>query len=186
MGFGNFWQGMMASPVGQFVKRVDEGFANRAIAGEAAARSAGLRRNREALGVMDESQLMKRLTSEARMSDVDARTAAQGFIRSRNAAPSGAGTNVLADQLASQLNRGFGSNGGRIGRMGLMERLSHQAATNRYVRRVAYPALAAGGTVAGGAALTAGAQQLMALMGYMNESQQTAQRTEESPLIQQG
>jgi hypothetical protein len=36
--------------------------------------------------------------------------------------------------------------------------------------------------VAGGAAMTEGAQQLMALMGFMQQGQQQVQRTEESPL----
>lgn len=183
MGLGNFWQGMVGSPVGQWAKGVDTGFANRAVAGEAAARDAGIGRNREAAMNMNREQLLNRLSTEAGLGqgELDAYGKRYDSVMKRPEAQRQKHMGLLADDVAPQLNRGPAG----IGKMGLMERLSSQAANNRYVRRGAYPALIAGGTVAGGAALTEGAQQLMALMAYMNESEQTAQRTEQSPLASQ-
>jgi hypothetical protein len=180
MGFGNSWQGMVNSSVGQKMKGVDTDFANRAVAGEIAARDAGIGRNREAAMNMNRDQLIKRLSTEAGLdtTELDKYGRRYDSVMSRPEAQRERHMGLLADDVAPLLNRGPAG----IGKMGLLEGLSSQAANNRYVRRGAYPALIAGGTVAGGAALTEWAQQLMSLMAYMNESEATEQRVEQSPL----
>lgn len=67
---------------------------------------------------------------------------------------------------------------GLAGDKGNMELVNSLIANNAAVRRTGQ-GLAVLGT---GAGLTAGAQQLMALMEYMGQGQQTAQRAEQSPL----
>jgi hypothetical protein len=126
---------------------------------------------------MNDQQLRDRLRSDAGMSDEGAQSVVDEFMGYKGSMDA-QGMQQVARRVAPSLNGGpF-----QIGKMGLREQISSQAANNRYVRRGAYPALIAGGTVAGGAALTAGAQQLMALMAYMNESEATEQRVEQSPL----
>lgn len=89
------------------------------------------------------------------------------------------GGSDFVGKYSGQMKRGVGG----FGSLGPMERMSHQFATNAAIRRGVYPTLAVGGAIAGGAAMTEGAQQLMALMGFLQEGQAQAQRTEESPLV---
>ena len=51
-----------------------------------------------------------------------------------------------------------------------------------YVRRGVLPAAVAGGGIMGGALVTEGAQQLMALMGFMQQGAEQQERAEQSPL----
>lgn len=88
------------------------------------------------------------------------------------------GRRMVADRHGYTMRRGPGGFTGR----GAGEIAYQTIAENPYARRGLLAA--AGGTaiLGGGAALTEGAQQLLALMEYMNQGQQTSQRAEDSPL----
>lgn len=89
---------------------------------------------------------------------------------------------AVVDELVPGMNRGpLG-----MTQMGVLEAINTGIATNDYVRRGLLPAAIGGGGLLAGAAITPAAQQLMALMGFMQQGQQTAEARDESPLIQQG
>lgn len=77
----------------------------------------------------------------------------------------------VSKEHARFMPRGIGG----FGSQGPMEAINRAIATNAIVRRGALPTAIGGGVVLGGAGLTAGAQQLMALMEYMNAGRQTAE-----------
>lgn len=79
-------------------------------------------------------------------------------------------------ELIAEMNRGLG---GYMHR-GPLEAIEGLTATNPTVRRTGLVSAGLGA----GAAMTAGAQQLLALMGFMQEGQQTQARAEESPMTQ--
>ena len=68
------------------------------------------------------------------------------------------------------------------GQMGVREGLNHAIANNAVVRRGVLPVAVGGGGLMAGAALTTGAQNLMALMDFMQGSQEQQARVEQSPL----
>ena len=84
----------------------------------------------------------------------------------------------MADMYAPRMNRGPMG----IGQMGMTERANNLIANNVYVRRGVLPAAVAGGGIMGGALVTEGAQQLMALMGFMQQGAEQQERAERSPL----
>jgi len=84
------------------------------------------------------------------------------------------GRQQVAREYSPTMRRGPGEFTGR----GFMEMVNEGIAGNAYVRRGVLPTAVVGG----GALMTAGAQQLLALMGFMQEGSQTGERTENSPL----
>jgi hypothetical protein len=88
---------------------------------------------------------------------------------------------AVADEVVPGMNRGPAA----MTQMGVMEAINTGIATNPYVRRGVLPAAIGGGGLLAGAAITPAAQQLMALMGFMQQGQQAAEARDESPLIQQ-
>ena len=94
-----------------------------------------------------------------------------------------AGRNEAAREHGPQMPRGFDGlpmGGLHFGKqkMGPMEYIHGITAANPTVRRVGIGSAAAGG----GVAMTAAGQQLLALMGFMNQETDQAQRTAQSPL----
>lgn len=80
--------------------------------------------------------------------------------------------------IRGKMNRGpFGK-----GQMGVREGLNHAIANNAVVRRGVLPVAVGGGGLMAGAALTTGAQNLMALMDFMQGGQEQQARVEQSPL----
>lgn len=79
---------------------------------------------------------------------------------------------------AGRMNRGPGM----IGQRGIRESANRLIATNAVVRRGVLPVAAAGGGVMAGAAVTTAAQELMALMGFMEQGMAQQERVEQSPL----
>jgi len=87
-------------------------------------------------------------------------------------------TAQVAQGYAQAMNRGPGG----LGRRGVLEGAAHMA-NNPMVRRGGLAAAGAGATVASGALMTAGAQQLLTLIDYLNHGQQVQQQVEQSPLL---
>jgi hypothetical protein len=85
---------------------------------------------------------------------------------------------AVAASYADQLNRGpF-----QMTQRGVMEAINEGIAQNPYIRRGLLPTAIGGGGLMAGAAVTAGAQNLMALMQFMQGGQQQQERVQESPL----
>jgi len=155
---------------------IEQKMIDKAIADEIAHRTSGVARQADYVGKLyknNPDEMIRVIADRAR--DGSGKQIEMGAIRKDF---SEMGESDFVARYSSQMKRGMGGHGS----LGPRERLSHQFANNALVRRGAYPALAAGGAVAGGAAMTEGAQQLMALMGFMQQGQQQVQRTEESPL----
>jgi|LakMenEpi03Aug12_release.lakeMendotaPanAssembly.Ray.scaffolds.fasta_scaffold162321_4 hypothetical protein len=84
----------------------------------------------------------------------------------------------IAAALAPQLNRGpF-----QLTKRGFGEAMNQGIAENKYIRRGLLPTAIGGGGLMAGAAVTTGAQNLMALMQYMQAGDQQQERVEQSPL----
>lgn len=155
---------------------IEKKLVNKAVADEIAHRTSGMARQSDYAGKLyknNPDEMIKMVADRARDGSgkqIDAEAIRKDFGEM--------GESDFLARYSPQMKRGMGG----FGSLGPRERLSHQFATNAFVRRGAYPALAAGGAVAGGAALTEGAQQLMALMSFMQQGQDQVQRTEESPL----
>jgi hypothetical protein len=151
------------------------------IAGEAAkraiaARDSGIERNRNTFlyGRPDEmSQVVGQLDN---LTEEQTR----GLLEEmkRNADTNKEYRPGMADMYASRMNRGPMG----IGQMGMAERANDLIANNVYVRRGVLPTAVAGGGIMGGALVTEGAQQLMALMGFMQQGAEQQERAEQSPL----
>jgi hypothetical protein len=80
--------------------------------------------------------------------------------------------------IRGQMNRGPFMKG----EMGVREGLNHAIANNAVVRRGVLPVAVGGGGLMAGAAVTTGAQNLMALMDFMQSGQEQQARVEQSPL----
>jgi hypothetical protein len=83
------------------------------------------------------------------------------------------GRKMVADTYGPNMARGPGG----LMRKGIMESVHGAMASNAYVRR----GVLGGGAVMGGVGMTAGAQQLMALMQYMQSGQEN-EASREQPL----
>lgn len=164
---GGMWEQFKQSGIGRQLKDLDEGVRTRAEADVAVAQEAAMRRRRDYLENSAPDVVAREVASSMNRPVADVQQELNSL-----------GRDAFLDQVMPHVNRGRGG----FGKRGLREQLSHDMASNRYVRRGAYPALIAGGAVAGGAGLTEGAQQLMALMDFMQQGQETVQRVEESPL----
>lgn len=171
----------MLDRVKEWARGVDQWVQDKATADMYAARAAGAERNRamilsDAAGnYRDEViQRIKNGMSAEKYAPPDEATLQQ----IRQDLTTDDGRRMIADRYGYMMRRGPGGHTGR----GIRERISQEIAQNPYVRRGAMPAAVGTGTVMGGMALTEGAQQLLALMEYMNQGQQTAERVESSPL----
>lgn len=161
------WEQFKQSGVGRRLRNLDAKVRTQAEANEAVAREAAMRRRRDYLENSPQQQMVQEVADNMNRPVADVQQQLNSL-----------GRDAFLDQVMPHVNRGRGG----IGQRGLREQLSHDMASNRYIRRGVYPALIAGGAVAGGAGLTEGAQQLMALMDFMQQGQETAERVEESPL----
>lgn len=81
---------------------------------------------------------------------------------------------AMADQHAAGMPRGFGG----MAPVGPREAIAQKIHDSAAFRRYGFPLA----TIGIGAGVTAGAQQLLDLMGFMQEGQQTQQRAAESPI----
>lgn len=165
---------------GGFLGNADRAVALAARKRERQGRSAGVSRAREEMGGMSDQGLADWIGSSSGMNEAD-KEALLARIGSGADAKQG-----VIDEYASRVKRGGVFMGPAQMRVplqrGPMEGINHLIASNKVVRRGVLPAAISGGAVAGGAAMTAGAQQLSALMEFMRQGQQQVQRTEESPL----
>lgn len=159
--------------IGNWLRQLDSKVASDALARETAARDAGIRKQRAGIMFGSAGEVARTIGSqqdwsERRVAGVENQIS-QGGRRYRRG---------LADQFAPQMNRGPMG----MTQMGLVEGANNLIANNVAVRRGALPAAVAGGGVLAGAALTEGAQQLMALMGFMQQGAEQEQRAQASPL----
>lgn len=152
---------------------------DRAIAAEAAARQVGAKRNRAPFMFERPADLAQRIGSKENWSQAQTQTFQNSF-QGMSPRDERQFRRQLADQHAPQ-------NRGPLGmEMGPNEWVNHQIANKAYVRNGILPGAIAGGGIMAGAALTEGAQQLMALMGFIEQGRQQEARVEQSPLIQPG
>jgi molybdenum-dependent DNA-binding transcriptional regulator ModE len=146
------------------------------IAGEAAKRAAvaqevGVERNRQAVLNGRADELVKRMANERLLTDEQMKSFSQRLDNPAKRA-------ALADHYAPRMRRGPGE----MTQQGVLESVNRGIAENAVVRRGVLPAAVAGGGIMGGALVTEGAQQLMALMGFMQQGAQQQERAEQSPL----
>ena len=155
--------------------RADDFVKNEAAKRAAAARAAGITGWEQRLINDPAVDTVNAIRGHLKLDDEAAALVASELARIDSAkAAGGAGRESFAQQYAPQMNRGpFG-----MTRRGTMEAVNEGIATNAYVRRGALPVAIVGG----GALLTEGAQQLLALMGFIKEGNETAARANESPL----
>lgn len=146
------------------------------IAGEAAKRAAaaqgaGVERNRQAVLNGSTDELVQRIASERQMTDRQRSTLGRQLGDPLKRA-------AMADRYAPGMHRGPME----MTQQGVLESINRGIAENAVVRRGVLPAAVAGGGIMGGALVTEGAQQLMALMGFMQQGAQQQERAEQSPL----
>ncbi len=150
---------------------LDEFFVNTATRTADAAQGAGEARNRQAFLNGNVNELVQRIASERQMTDRQRSTLARQLGDPTKRA-------ALADRYVPEMYRGPGE----MTRQGVIEMINRGIAENAVVRRGVLPAAVAGGGIMGGALVTEGAQQLMALMGFMQQGAQQQERAEQSPL----
>lgn len=156
--------------LGQGLGKLEQGLVDRAIENESAARRSGTARQAKYVKNLYRNNPEELIKVVADRTGLDA-----AAIRGDREAMD---QRQFVMNYAPQMKRGIGG----FGSLGPAERQAHHFANNKVIRRGVYPTLATGGTVAAGAGLTEGAQQLMALMSFMQQGQDQVQRTEESPL----
>lgn len=149
----------------------DDWIAGEAVKRATAAQEAGVARNRQAFLDGSPDELVQRIASERQMTDRQRGT----FARQLGDLNKRAG---LADRYAPEMYRGPGE----MTQQGIMEMINRGIAENPMVRRGVLPTAVAGGGIMGGALVTEGAQQLMALMGFMQQGAEQQERAEQSPL----
>jgi hypothetical protein len=157
-------------------RQADQGIARRAIQTAKSARKAGIDQNAE---------WMTR-TAASNPQAVADQMGTQGAIpntpEQRKAAKRTLSDQALRDEYIRRHAPGMNRGPMNIGQMGPLEAANSLIATNKVVRRGVLPVAVAGGGVMAGAAVTAGAQNLMALMGFMNAGKEQQERVEQSPL----
>lgn len=163
---GGFWDSFKSG-----AKQADQWVASEAAKRAGVARDRGIQKNRDFVMQKSPETVGARLTSEL---------GKDGTWRDQMIATlsSNAGRQMAADTYAAGMNRGPA----QIGQRGFRESINEGIANNRYVRRGVLPTAIGGGALLAGAGVTAGAQQLMALMEFMSAGQQQQQRVEQSPL----
>jgi len=137
----------------------------------AGAKAAGVERQRDYVMNMAPETVATRLQSELGKSD-KWRASVLGRLRNDAKRPG------VAASYGDQLNRGPM----QLTQRGVMEAINQGIAENPLVRRGVLPAAIGGGGVMAGAVVTAGAQNLLALMQFMQGGQQQQERVEQSPL----
>ena len=160
--------------IGNWLRQLDSRVASDALARETAARDAGIRKQRAGIMFGSPSEVARTIGGQQGWTEQRVAGVEQGINQGGRQY-----RRTLADEFAPQMNRGPMG----IGQMGMTERANNLIANNVYVRRGALPAAVAGGGVLAGAALTEGAQQLMALMGFMQQGAEQEQRAQTSPLV---
>lgn len=163
-----------------WLKRADQWVANEAATRQAGYMQAANARNAERVLREPAADLAASIGSARQLDDAATaalqRRLAQATAYDELARQTGSvaanGRASLIDELVPQMNRG------RFGERGFREALNEGIATNAYVRRGVLPA----SIVGGGALLTEGAQQLLALMGFMQQGAQTEERADNSYL----
>lgn len=155
--------------IGGLASNIDGAVQRQAADRMARGRTAGISRNRSLVyGDTNRDEVINRIMGGMRPPE----KSMEAIIRGRLDSPEGRAK--VARQYASDMRRGPGGLTGR----GAMEMINQGIAESDLVRRGVLPTAVVGG----GALMTAGAQQLLALMGFMQEGSQTGERTENSPL----
>jgi hypothetical protein len=160
----------------QGIQALDQGVQVSARRGQRSALNAGIGRGREYLMTRPTETVVNRIGGDLGLDE-----AAKDALRTRLQDPNE--RSAVANEYARRLKRGpFGPvlDGGT--QMGFMEAVNQGIAENKYIRRGLLPTAIGGGGLLAGAAVTAGAQNLMALMEYMQAGDQQQERVEESPL----
>lgn len=153
------------------LQTLDSEVAARAARSERIARMRGVRRNADWMATRPATSVAEQLRTQGAITDADMAQVTADLLDPATQA-------ATVNRYKRSMNRGPGG----MGKMGLIEGANHLIANEAWARRGALPAAVAGGAVAGGAALTEGAQQLMALMGFMQQGREQQERTAESPL----
>lgn len=166
------------------IRSLDQRVVQHSLAQEALAREVGQRRNADLVNSgRNDREVAERIVKGGAYRDPDGAVNYLGLETGKDRQDfsaylqdlmSGGGRQQVVDLYGQDMARGPGGMSGR----GVMERLHGTMASNPYVRR----GVIGGGGVMAGAGMTAGAQQLLALIEYMQQGQQTAQRAEQSPL----
>jgi hypothetical protein len=165
--------GKLGEKLGGWASQLDQQIASEAAKRAQGARVAGVRRNMtEIQNPGHQGVNAQRIYTEAKPSGVSLQEIADMLKTEQGRASA-------ARQYGRKLNRGPAA----MGQQGVMEAISQGIATNKVVRRGVLPVAVAGGGMMAGAGVTAGAQQLWALMDFMRTGSESQQRTEESPLI---
>lgn len=155
--------------IGGLASNIDGAVQRQAADRMARGRTAGISRNRSLVyGDTNRDEVISRIMGGMRPPEKSMEAA----IRDQLNSPEGRAK--VARQHASGMRRGPGG----VTERGVMEMINQGIAENAYVRRGVLPTAIVGG----GALLTAPAQQLLALMGFMEQGSQTSERTENSPL----
>lgn len=153
------------------LQTLDSEVASRAARSERRARTRGVRRNADWMSSRPAQSVAEQLSTQGVITDADMKQVVADLGNPATQADT-------VRRYRRSMNRGpWGK-----GKMGVIEGANHLIANEAWARRGALPAAVAGGAVAGGAALTEGAQQLMALMGFMQQGREQQERTAESPL----
>lgn len=154
----------------------DQWVAAEAAKRAAAAKDVGVARMRDYVMNKPPETVANRLQSELGKGD-KWRASVLGRLRNEMKRPG------VAASFAPQMKRGpFGPVMDGMTQMGFVEAMNRGIAENKYIRRGLLPTAIGGGGLLAGAAVTAGAQNLMALMQYMQAGDQQQERVEQSPL----
>jgi hypothetical protein len=168
---------------GQVFSAADQAIANQAAARAMANSRSGQARNMRFLASQPADTVARRLINDGVSLPGPFGMAASGASPEQDLAAligaEGGRRALRGSNVPSQMHRG------NFGPQGFMEAVNTGIATNPYVRRGVLPTAVAGGGLMAGAGVTAGAQQLWALMDFMRAGDENEQRTAQSPLIQQ-
>jgi hypothetical protein len=145
-----------------------------------AARSAGERRGRAAVMFGKPDVVAKEIASRMGSSEEQLKslTGVLSGIHAQSPRQRRSELSQAAQLYGPMLNRGPGG----MTQRGFLEAVNQGIAENPYVRRGVLPAAIGGGGLLAGAAVTTGAQNLMALMEFMQGGQAQQERVESSPL----
>jgi hypothetical protein len=160
----------------QGIQALDQGVQVSARRGQRSALNAGIGRGREYLMTRPTETVVNRIGGDLGLDE-----AAKDALRTRLQDPWE--RSAVANEYARRLKRGpFGPVMDGMTQMGFVEAMNRGIAENKYIRRGLLPTAIGGGGLLAGAAVTTGAQNLMALMQYMQAGDQQQERVEESPL----
>lgn len=160
----------------QGAQGLDRGIQVSARRGQRSALNAGIGRSRDYLMTRPIETVVDRIGNDLGLDET-----AKSGLRTRLQDPNE--RSAVANEYARRLKRGpFPPvlEGGT--QMGFGEAMYQGIAENKYIRRGLLPTAIGGGGLLAGAAVTAGAQNLMALMQYMQAGDQQQERVEQSPL----